>query len=182
MTSYATLLPGDPAPWFRQRCTTAHGTYTFDMAAGRHVVLFFFRSSIEPQTEADLTALKMARSVFDGRKAVVFGVSADPADEAERRVSEDLPGLRFFWDGDGLAGRLYGARRLDGDEAAGMRPCWVVLDPMLRVLGHIEQAPGRAEQVIAAVVRLTEQPAERRCPGAGTLVAGPVRAGVLPAG
>ena len=159
MTSYATLLPGDPGPWFRQRCTTAHGTYTFDMAAGRHVLLFFFRSSLEAQTAADLALLKAAHGLFDGRQALVFGVSANPGDESEQRVSEDLPGLRFFWDGDGLAGRLYGARRLDGDDSAGMRPCWVVLDPMLRVLGHVDQAPGRAEQVIAAVRRLAGQPA-----------------------
>ncbi|WP_428377490.1 redoxin domain-containing protein [Lichenicoccus sp.] len=158
MTEYATLLPGDPGPWFRQRCTTVHGTYTFDMSAGRHVLLFFFRSSLEPQTAADLAALKASRDLFDGRTAILFGVSADPEDESHRRVAQDLPGTRFFWDSDGLAGRLYGARRLDGNDAAGMRPCWVVLDPMLRVLGVTEQAPGRAAQVIEAFRRQTAQP------------------------
>ncbi len=159
MSAYATLLPGDPGPWFRQRCTTVHGTYTFDMSAGRHVLLFFFRSSLEPQTAADLAILKTCRELFDGRTALLFGVSADPEDESHRRVAEDLPGTRFFWDSDGLAGRLYGARRLDGNDDAGMRACWVVLDPGLHVLGVTEQAPGRAVQVIEAFRRLTAQPA-----------------------
>nr|WP_321984929.1 redoxin domain-containing protein [uncultured Lichenicoccus sp.] len=158
MTAYATLLPGDPGPWFRQRCTTVQGTYTFDMSAGRHILLFFFRSSLEPQTAADLAAVKGSRDLFDGRKANLFGVSADAEDESHRRVAEDLPGTRFFWDSDGLAGRLYGARRLDGNDGLGMRPCWVVLDPMLRVLGVTEQAPGRATQVIEAFRRLVAQP------------------------
>ena len=158
MSEYATLLPGDPGPWFRQRCTTVQGTYTFDMSAGRHVLLFFFRSSLEPQTEADLAILRDNRGLFDGRAALLFGVSADAEDESQRRVAEDLPGTRFFWDSDGLTGRLYGARRLDGNDGAGMRPSWVVLDPMLRVLGVTEQAPGRAAQVIEAFRRLVAQP------------------------
>ncbi len=154
MSSYATLLPGDPAPWFRQRCTTAHGSYTFDMSAGRIVVLFFFGSCLDPGTAAELARIRASRAVFDGRAASFFGVSADPRDETFGGLAEDVPGVRFFWDADGAVGRLYGARPLPAEAGLPVRPCWVVLDPMLRVLGVLEQAPGAASQILEAVRRL----------------------------
>jgi len=156
---FASLLPGDPAPWFRQRCTTAHGTYTFDMSAGRHVVLFFFDSSLAPQTASDLQAVRAAADLFDGRRASFFGVSADPADEAEGRLREEPPAIRFFFDADATAGRLYGARPASADGAARGRSLWVVLDPMLRVLGVLDQAPGTAGLVLAALRGRLAQPA-----------------------
>ena len=154
MSSYATLLPGDPAPWFRQRCTTPQGSYTFDMSAGRHVVLFFFGSCLDPETAAELAQIRASRALFDGRSASFFGVSADPRDEIEGGLAEDAPGLRFFWDADGAVGRLYGARPLRAETALPLRCCWVVLDPMLRVLGVLEQVPGAVSQVLEALRQL----------------------------
>ena len=158
MPSYASLLPGDPAPWFRQRCTTPQGSYTFDMAAGRYVVLFFFASSRDAATLADLAVVDAERALFDGREIGFFGVSADPADESEGRLNARAPGIRFFWDSDGAVGRLYGTLPLDADTrppaSLPVRSRWVVLDPMLRVLGVVEQASGAAAQVLAALRRL----------------------------
>ena len=158
MSSYATLLPGDPAPWFRQRCTTPQGSYTFDMAAGRHVVLFFFASSRDAGTTADLAMIDAERALFDTGEIGFFGVSADARDETEGRLGARVPGIRFFWDGDGAVGRLYGVRPVDEaaapPQSPAIRPRWVLLDPMLRVLGVVEQAPGAAAQVIAALRRL----------------------------
>ncbi|WP_428394446.1 2OG-Fe(II) oxygenase [Lichenicoccus sp.] len=152
MTAYATLLAGDPAPWFRQRCTTALGSYTFDMAAGRHIVLFFFGSGRDDEV-GDALALVRAASPdpFDGVQASFFGVSADPADEAERRLAETPPAMRFFWDSDKLVGRLYGAQPLPDDPRAPHRPRWVLLDPMLRVQGVWDAYCGTVGAVIAAL-------------------------------
>ena len=167
MSSYATLLPGDPAPWFRQRCTAPQGTYTFDMSAGRHVVLFFFGSSLDAGIMAELAQIKANRALLNGRQVNFFGVSADAADEAEGRLVEGPPGIRFFWDSDGVVGRLYGARPMTPDEAPSMRPRWVLLDPMLRVLGVVDHAPGTAAHVLAALRQLdltSERHADGRAP------------------
>ena len=152
-SSYATLLPGDPAPWFRQRCTSPQGSYTFDMSAGRHVVLFLFGSSLEADVSAELAVIRENRLLFDGREINFFGVSADAGDETEARLVADLPGIRFFWDADGVVGRLYGARPLASEANLPVRPLWVLLDPMLRVLGVVEHKLGAAAQVLAALRR-----------------------------
>ncbi len=140
------LLTGDPAPWFRHRCTTPHGAYTFDMAAGRHVVLYFFRSSADPRTAAALAAIRRARAAFDDQEACFFGVSADPADE--ERLAADLPGIRFFLDGDGTVARLFGR---DPEHADGL---WVVLDRLLRARGVLPDADDATARVLAALATL----------------------------
>lgn len=154
MSSYATLLPGDPAPWFRQRCTAPQGSYTFDMSAGRHVVLFFFGSSLDAGVRAELAQIRANRTVFDTRQVNFFGVSADTGDEVEGRLTEDPPGIRFFWDCDRVVGRLYGAQPLAADEALPTRARWVLLDPMLRVLGVVDHKPGTAAHVLAVLHQL----------------------------
>ena len=73
----------------------------------------------------------MARGdLFDDTRASFFGVTIDPADEAGR-VQARLPGYRYFWDTDGLVGKLYGAlardfqpdgRRLRGTDFGGGAP------------------------------------------------------------
>ena len=153
MSSPTQLLVGDPAPWFRQRCTTHRGDYTFDMTAGRHVVLYLFASSSEPLTQAGLAGIRAGRAVFDDRQASFFGVSGDPADEYEGRLRADLPGIRHFFDADGLVGRLYGSR--PGEGLSGPpRNLWYILDPMLRVCGALDDGPDAARRVLAALRRL----------------------------
>ena len=153
MASPASLFVGDPAPWFRQRCTTPQGDYTFDMTAGRHVVLYLFASSSEPLTQAGLGEILANRELFDDRQASFFGVSADPADAASGRLKAALPGIRHFFDADGLVGRLYGSRLPEGVPGA-VKSLWYVLDPMLRVCGVIEDDALAAGRVLAALRRL----------------------------
>ena len=74
------------------------------------------------------------RKQFDDERCC-FGVSLDPRDEAEERVRESLPGIRFFWDADGTISRLYGAVPKDakpGESAVPARRFWMVLDPAAR--------------------------------------------------
>ncbi|MBE7213298.1 MAG: redoxin domain-containing protein, partial [Gluconacetobacter diazotrophicus] len=155
MSRFASLLPGDPAPWFRQRCTTAGGDYTFDMAAGRHIVLFCFASSVDPAAAAALAAIRARAAPFDDRRAAFFGISADPADAD--RLRAELPGIRFFLDADGIAGRTLGARCLD--DPAVSRPLWLVLDPLLRVQAVALHDPGMAAQVLDFLERQLAAPA-----------------------
>jgi peroxiredoxin/predicted 2-oxoglutarate/Fe(II)-dependent dioxygenase YbiX len=132
---YVNLTPGDPAPWFHQRSGT-NPSYAFDTTAGRYVVLCFFGSAGDAVGKAAIAAVVANRRIFDDEHACFFGVSLDPRDEADRRVRDSMPGLRFFWDFDGRIGRLYGAIPKDAQPAEGKTPArrfWLVLDPTLRV-------------------------------------------------
>jgi predicted 2-oxoglutarate/Fe(II)-dependent dioxygenase YbiX/peroxiredoxin len=156
MTGFVTLMPGDPAPWFRQR-SLANPKFAFDTVAGRYVALCFFASASDPHAQAAMAAA--ARSpCFDDHRACFFGVTRDPGDEAEARVADRIPGLRHFLDYDGAVSRLYGALAQEGGAA---RNLWVVLDPTLRVLGVAAFAPDRSD--IAAVLNFVARlpPPER---------------------
>jgi peroxiredoxin/predicted 2-oxoglutarate/Fe(II)-dependent dioxygenase YbiX len=132
---YVVLGPGDPAPWFSQR-STSNPKYVFDTAAGRWLVLCFFGSAADPASRAALDQVLAQRAIFDDEHASFFGVSLDPKDEAENRVAEALPGLRYFWDFDGAVARAYGAVPQQAEPGKGrvaMRRFWVVIDPTLRI-------------------------------------------------
>lgn len=134
--SYARLTPGDPAPWFHQRATS-NPNYAFDTAAGRYVVLCFYASAGDAVGRTAIESVLANRKQFNDERCCFFGVSLDPRDEAEGRVRESLPGIRFFWDADGTISRLYGAVPKDakpGESAVPARRFWMVLDPTLRVL------------------------------------------------
>jgi len=154
--AYADLAVGDPAPWFHQR-TTRNPRYAFDMVAGRYVVLCFHATAGDAAGRAAIDAVLANRRLFDDDRACFFGVSLDPADEAEGRVGDSLPGIRFFWDFDGSVSRLYGALPKDAAPApAASRRFWMVLDPTLRILQVVPFAAdgGDAAAVFAFLERL----------------------------
>ena len=127
---FRAVLPGDPAPWFRQRCGS-NPHYAFDTTAGRYLVLCFFGSAGDEAGRGAVAAAEANRELFDDDKCCFFGVSVDPEDEAAARVRQMLPGLRYFWDFDLSVSRLYGAASTGGPHA--FRPRWLIIDPMLRV-------------------------------------------------
>jgi peroxiredoxin/predicted 2-oxoglutarate/Fe(II)-dependent dioxygenase YbiX len=134
--SYVNLTPGDPAPWFRQRATS-NPDYVFDTVAGRYVVLCFYATAGDALGRGALQSVLAARQRFDDTRFSFFGISLDPADEAEGRAKESLPGIRFFWDFNGAVSRLYGAVPKDAEPSGKVeaRRFWLVLDPTLRVVG-----------------------------------------------
>jgi peroxiredoxin/predicted 2-oxoglutarate/Fe(II)-dependent dioxygenase YbiX len=146
------LLPGDPFPWFTLP-STDNPRYAFHSVAGRYVLLGFLGSSRQPVAQAALAALAANRARFDDESACVFGISADPADRAERRLVQDLPGIRFLFDLDGAVARDVGVVRAAPDGGAPIyTPAWVLLDPMLRV---IETRPlAEAEAIMARLASL----------------------------
>ncbi|MGI9485237.1 MAG: 2OG-Fe(II) oxygenase [Geminicoccaceae bacterium] len=129
-------FPGDPAPWFHQR-SFANPHFAFHTAGGRYVVLCFFGSAADAHSQAALDAVRSRPHFFNDRTACFFGVSADPADESEKRVADSYPGYRFFLDFDASISRLYGAVSKEEAPDSWPFPCkchWLVLDPTLRVL------------------------------------------------
>jgi peroxiredoxin/predicted 2-oxoglutarate/Fe(II)-dependent dioxygenase YbiX len=134
--SYVNLTPGDPAPWFHQR-STSNPNYAFNTAAGRYIVLCFYGTASDTPGRAAIQSVLVNRQHFDDVRFSFFGVSLDPQDEAEGRVRESMPGIRFLWDSNGEVSRLYGAIPKDAEPGKGpviARRFWIVLDPTLRVL------------------------------------------------
>src|SRR4051812_8134193 len=91
------LSPGDPSPWFKAP-TSSRQDYNFASAAGRFLALAFVPSS-RSECGAQLTAaIAAARTLFDDVRLAFFGVTADPQDQAEARVKDEIPGVRWFYD------------------------------------------------------------------------------------
>ncbi|MBB2204055.1 2OG-Fe(II) oxygenase [Gluconacetobacter takamatsuzukensis] len=147
------LAPGDPAPWFTQRCTTPAGRYSFDMAAGRYNLLYFFPSAAGPGIGERLERL-VGDPVFDGVRCQFFGVSADPGDERSGLLRAQPPGVRHFLDGDGLVAGQYGV-------PAGGRVL-VLVDPMLRIAAIADDTPDGIGQVLSFLRHLPDALAVQR--------------------
>lgn len=139
---YVRLSPGEPAPWFRQRCTS-NPMFTFDTVAGRHIVLLFHLTAADPLSAAAFELVARHRALFDDERISLFSVSVDPADERDGRLTESLPGIRHFWDFDGAIARAYGALPLEGATTGRLpaRRFWMVLDPQLRIRRILPLAP-----------------------------------------
>ncbi|MBU3078810.1 2OG-Fe(II) oxygenase [Sphingomonas quercus] len=149
------LLPGDAAPWFRAPALSGNPNYNFDQAAGRAIVMLFLGRAAWPPCAAALALVERHRHLFDDENACFFGVSLDPADAAQGRIRQQLPGIRWFLDHDGVIARVYGACRATG-EAQNYQPHWLLLDPMLRV---VRRAPiDRGAEIFAALDALRAAP------------------------
>ncbi len=148
---------GEPARAFVAATTTVE-RYHLDAVAGRWLVLMFFGSL---GNEASIAALGEAlnrRDLFNERDAAFFGVSIDPADRGERGIACSPPGVRFFWDFDAAASRLYG---LVGDGM--LSPAVFLIDPTFRIvmaedLAGIGQVMDRLERELAATPEPAGEP------------------------
>ena len=155
---HARIEVGDPGPSFVQR-SLGNPRYAFDTAAGRYLVLCFYGSAGDARGRAAIAAAEARPDLFNDDHACFFGVSVDPADEAEGRIRTRVPGYRHFLDFDLTAARLYGvcaeaARAEDRPVALSRR--WVVIDPTMRVLAVVPFLPGGedAQIVLALLDRL----------------------------
>src|SRR5688572_14201778 len=119
------LSKGQPAPWFRARALSGSPTYAFDTAAGRPILMLFFGSATQKQAAEAIRLVASRRSLFDDVNACFFGVTVDPADEAEGRIAQSLPGIRWFLDYDKAVSRLFGA--MAESEADLYAPHWLIL-------------------------------------------------------
>jgi predicted 2-oxoglutarate/Fe(II)-dependent dioxygenase YbiX/peroxiredoxin len=146
-------LPLEPAPWFSGRCGTKE-QFTFDTLAGRYVVLCFFGSAANPLSRSVLDGLiQTCRPLFDDANVCFFGISTDPEDERQQRLSEMMPGIRYFWDTDSRISRLYG--RLDADRYL---PATILIDERLRLYDVLPFGDDAAAHVAAVAALLAAVP------------------------
>jgi predicted 2-oxoglutarate/Fe(II)-dependent dioxygenase YbiX len=111
----------------------------FDPFPGRAVAITFLGSAADPAAEAALAALSANRRLVDDGKAAFFAVFAESGAGPEIALEARFPSIVFLWDGDEMA-RAFGADR-----------CWVILDPMQRVVDVA--ALDQADRVLARLSR-----------------------------
>ncbi|HET7717773.1 MAG TPA: 2OG-Fe(II) oxygenase [Bauldia sp.] len=165
------LEVGDPAPWFTQR-TAQNPRFVMDVVAGRYIVLAFYGSAGDPAGRGAIDDILAHRHLFDDTRASLFGISIDPQDESEGRVADVVPGIRYFFDFDFTASRLYGAVPADAEVGKGevpFRRFFIVLDPTLRVLATVPFDPGGTTRLFDFLAALP--PPDRF---AGTVLQAPV--------
>ncbi len=155
MASSKQFFVGDPVPDFA--CPSSNNAmFHFDTCAGRYLVLSFFGSAADPRARAALVEVNKGpmRALFDDRKISFFGISIDPVDEAQPRIKQSSPGIRYFWDFAREVSTLYGALDADGS----YRPFTLVLDPAQRVIANIalEDAAQHNQALEALLNRLPE--------------------------
>ena len=154
---YNTLFAGDLAPWFRQNCIGQKRLYSFDMAAGRHVVLCFYGASSDPLAQRALHLVQQHAKLFDGRSLSFFGVSTDRVDFPSR--------FRHFADADGLVSRAFGVAPREGAFTLGdMRRGWYVLDPRLRIVAMFSLGEGSDEAMFRYLQQLPQDSTDAQVP------------------
>jgi peroxiredoxin len=143
---------GEAAHWFRAPVIGGSASYAFDSVGGKTVLMLFFGSTSSKVVRDALAEVVRRGSLFDDEAACFFGISADPADVAEQRIRQLLPGLRFFLDHEREISAAFGAT----PEGAAYRPHWLLLDRTLRVAGRFALEEGDA--ALAATAALAMAP------------------------
>lgn len=148
---------GEPAPFFTA-AVDGNPRYSFQVAAGRWLMLLVFGSLAGEAEQAAHVAVMARRTLFDDVRAAFFGVSVDPADREARGLASAPTGLRYFWDFDQTACAALGL-------AAQPRPHTAVflIDPGFRVVevAPIDQTPRLLDRLQAELAReaaRTEEP------------------------
>lgn len=128
------LLPGALAPQFSAP-SPVNPDFDFGSVGGRYVLLAFLPEP-GPLKDAAMAAIHAHAGAFHDDRLLFFGVLPDAASYA---AAVNDPPLRWFADLDGRLRRLFDVEAPDG----ALQPSWVLIDPMLRVLGTapLEQAP-----------------------------------------
>lgn len=127
-------MPGDVAPWFKGAVLQNSPNFAFDTMAGRHLLLLISGSMGGETALAGLRQMMAQRHLFDDKRASFFGVTRDSSDADTGRIAPVLPGIRWFLDYDGAIARRFGAV-VEGESDSDF---WLLLDPMLRVIGRSE--------------------------------------------
>ena len=94
----------------------------FDPLPGRYIALALLGSIADPAAEATFATLAANRRLVDDGMGAFFAVVVESGSGPEIALETRFPSIRFLWEGGEMA-RAFGADR-----------CWVILDPMLRVI------------------------------------------------
>ncbi len=127
------LAIGEAAPFISLR-TNVEARAEFGNLAGRHVLVCAFGSTAAPVAAAALAALEASAGLHDWGERVMLAVSSSPGDKEDVRLARLRQRILVAEDWDAAALRAWGLLR-ETPEGRSMVPAWMLLDPMLRVLG-----------------------------------------------
>jgi peroxiredoxin/predicted 2-oxoglutarate/Fe(II)-dependent dioxygenase YbiX len=152
------LLPGDPAPDFTV-ASSVNPKYHFDTTAGQYIVLSFFGSAASPYAQQLLKLVDGRRDRFDVTHAIFFGVSIDPQDSS--RLTQEWPGMIYFWDADLAVSRLYGVVSEQGaaDGKTVFEARTFILDQAMRVVAIVPFSVEPADHLKEILRMLDDLPA-----------------------
>lgn len=143
----ARILPGDPIPLFE--AVSSAGPAAIGQFAGRWLVLSFFGSMSEPQSQTMLAFLCSQAGLFDGGHMSLVGVCTDRFDDAMLRgLTRD--GVCFLDDRDQRIAGLFGITRRQT----------LVIDRGLRLFASvaIDEPLVHGQRLLAALHRLPRTP------------------------
>jgi predicted 2-oxoglutarate/Fe(II)-dependent dioxygenase YbiX len=147
------LALGTPAPLFIAPSPT-NPKFAFGSLGGRYVLLALLPGP-GPEREGALELVRANLRFFGDDRLLFFGVLPDR--ESFAAVRDDPP-CRWFLDADGELRRLYAAQDAGGELA----PRWVLIDPMMRIIGIAPLADG--ETMLSHVARLGDPDAHAGTP------------------
>ncbi len=148
-----------PKPTYGERVadfvlpTPSNPRFHLNAAAGRNLVLAFLGSPPTPAVQALLAEARTVRAAFDDRLAGLFWVVSRPEHIEQLGIAQDVPGIRYFMDYDGIAARRYGLVSEDGKSVTARI---FVVDRTLRLLQAIDLQPDRPHlaPIVAGLRRL----------------------------
>ena len=133
------IRPGDRMPAIVAR-TASNPQFRVDTIAGRWIVVAVVGSTLAPGMAERGSAVTAAADLFDDAHASLFIATQDPADAAQGRLADRLPGQRIAWDDDLAIARAFGL--IAGGAKPRLQTAWIVVDPGLTVRAVI---PFRAD-------------------------------------
>lgn len=139
-----TLLPGDRLPTFKTP-SRSNPAFAFDSVAGRWLVLGCVGSFGHAAVQSSLKAMVSETSLFDDTHASLFLLSSDPADQAQDRIPDRIPGLRVLLDTDLAVDRRLGIVGPEAPEGKPYGPVWFVIDPGLTIRAVVPFAQDGSE-------------------------------------
>jgi predicted 2-oxoglutarate/Fe(II)-dependent dioxygenase YbiX/peroxiredoxin len=150
MTTIKPPSAGEPAPWFALTNGNPGERIAFDEMGGRYIVLFFFGSAGQPEMAKTWETLERNSDVFDGKRALLMGISNDPSDFQQPRIRLRFPGKIVGLDAGSYVAKFYG---LIDPASGGLRPTAFILSPALQILEIVPftEPTAFSEQVIAAL-------------------------------
>jgi hypothetical protein len=137
------LLAGTPAPLFSAP-SPVNPRFAFGSLGGRYILLAFLPNP-GPDRDAALRLVHANARLFADDRVMFFGVLPDR--ETFTSVQNGHP-CRWFWDEVGELRSMYGAHAPNGE----LEPEWVLIDPMLRIMGCAPLSHG--ENLLASIARL----------------------------
>jgi hypothetical protein len=127
------LAIGEAAPFISLR-TNVEPRAEFGNLAGRHVLVCAFGSAAAPAAGTALAALETQAGLHDWGERVMLAVTSSPGDAGDARLERLRQRILVAEDPGAGALRAWGLLR-ETPEGRSMTPVWMLLDPMLRVLG-----------------------------------------------